>query len=710
MIYQNRPCLAYFSAVVKNVANPNIEIKKLVYIYILHFAESEPDLALLSINAIQKSLSDPNAQVRSMALRVMSGIRVPVISQIVSLAIKKGCADMSPHVRKTAALAIPKCYNLDPGTLPQLLDYISILLGDQQYFVAGSAVSAFLEVCPDRLDLIHKHYRDLVRKLVDMDEWGQLAVIKLMTYYSRKCFARATIEKHSTTADDSGMQQYDKGQEENLDPDLELFLENCKSLLNSRNAAVVVAVARSFMHLAPVRYLGFAVAPLISLLRAPQSIEQLVLYNIVAVCLLRPRSFLPYFSHFLIRAVDAPEVIKLKLELLTLIFPEADNEIQGLVLNELEHFTKAETPELVRESVRAIGRCALSSKATSSRCMNLLLRQASGSDGTLVAEALTVVRHLIQQDPSSHTKTIIRLAKNLDSMTNPDARAGIVWLVGEYSNPEQSQDVAPDVLRILLQSFAEEAEPVKLQIVLLAAKVYLAHLNSANLDESTLTSTADDMQDQEKSINSDHPITVLWNYTLLLARYDVSYDLRDRARLYKALLENTSSIELANLILRAPKPPPHASSPSEVRKGFLLGSASLVVGIDAGLSGLHGYEPLPDWVLPGQEPDAALRNQDDGYTAANPKTGVHLTNTTAGSAKADRPLSSTLTKGRTLDDWLAEDNEKVQFVTEEEEDGSEEEEEEDESEESDSSEEESDEDEEDEEDEKDKLLDRIDGH
>ena len=39
LIYQNKPCLPYFSSVVKNVANPNIEVKKLVYIYLLHYAE-----------------------------------------------------------------------------------------------------------------------------------------------------------------------------------------------------------------------------------------------------------------------------------------------------------------------------------------------------------------------------------------------------------------------------------------------------------------------------------------------------------------------------------------------------------------------------------------------------------------------------------------------------------------------------------------------
>lgn len=194
-MYRSKPCLPFFSSVVKNVASPNIEVKKLVYIYLLHYAESEPDLALLSINTIQKSLSDQNPQIRAMALRVMSGIRVTVISQIVSLAIKKGCGDMSPHVRKAAALAIPKCYRLDPGTLPQLLDYLSILLGDKQYYVVGSAVMAFLEVCPEDIDLIHKHYRALVRKLVDMDEWGQLALIRLMNLYARKSFPPQGIER-----------------------------------------------------------------------------------------------------------------------------------------------------------------------------------------------------------------------------------------------------------------------------------------------------------------------------------------------------------------------------------------------------------------------------------------------------------------------------------------------------------------------------------
>lgn len=292
MIYQNKPCLPYFSSVVKNVANPNIEIKKLVYIYLLHYAESDPDLALLSVNAIQKSLTDQNPQVRALALRTMSGMRVPVISQIVSLAIKRGAGDMSPYVRKAAALAIPKCYNLDPNTLPQLLEYLSTLLGDKQYFVVGPAVQAFLQLCPDRIDLIHKHYRGLVKKLVDMDEWSQLATLRLLLSYSRQCFPQKT--HRVTKVNKKGF--YDDEPDEEvetddvvrvLDPDLELLLKACQSLLQSRSTAVIISVTSCFLYLGTADFLKQAVGPLIGLLHGPPEIEEVALCNIVLVSSLR---------------------------------------------------------------------------------------------------------------------------------------------------------------------------------------------------------------------------------------------------------------------------------------------------------------------------------------------------------------------------------------------------------------------------------------
>lgn len=68
----------------------------------------------------------------------------------------------------------PHPLNLSPPSSPQL--------------VIGSVIMAFEEICPKRYDLIHKHYRKLCNVLVDMDEWGQVAILRLLTRYARTQF------------------------------------------------------------------------------------------------------------------------------------------------------------------------------------------------------------------------------------------------------------------------------------------------------------------------------------------------------------------------------------------------------------------------------------------------------------------------------------------------------------------------------------------
>lgn len=731
MSYRQPPSqtLPFFSHVIKNVASPSLQVKKLVYIYLLQHAEHEPDTALLSINTIQKSLTDTNPQLRALALRVMSSIRVPVISQIVSLGIKRGVGDMSPYVRRAAALAIPKCYKLDPNTEPQLLEYLSTVLGDKQYFVNGAAVASFLELCPDRLDLIHPHYRSLVRKLADMDEWGQLATLRLMMVYARKCFPRRTrkVKKASKSETNSKQTKSTKGfydsesepeeEEEQaadleeivvLDPDLELLLKGCLPLLQSRNAAVVIAVARTYLYLGTPEYLVQAVGPLVSLMRSAGDVQHVALYNIVQVCLTHPEPFVKYYTHFLVRSTDAPHIWRLKLELLTLIFPHAQSRLQSLILAELSHFSHSGSldPALVKESVRAIGRCSQSpatSPQTSARCLKLLLKHIGSADAHLVAESLEVIRHLIQRDPNAHRTTVVRLAKHLDAATSPQARASIIWLVGEFAGIDPENNIAADVLRILVKGFADEAEPAKLQIVLLAAKVYVHHLTANPPPEPKAEETKpsqslmDDFkeeeggfrdehleaagQHEEEQLEKPHIIEALYNHVLLLVRYDTSYDLRDRARVYKALLATPTSTQLASLLLLAPKPVPHIPSPSETRKGYVLGSASLVVGDEGGVGGLRGYEDLPKWVKEGHEPDPALRDETTSsststYEAARTMSAADRLDAAAGSSSRMTPDSILSPRGpngmgtdtgivvgsgpkakeKTLDDWLAEES------------------------------------------------------
>ena len=55
-------------------------------------------------------------------------------------------------------------------------------------------VMAFETVCPERIDLIHKNYRKLCNLLVDVDEWGQVMILHMLTRYARTQFLNPNTE------------------------------------------------------------------------------------------------------------------------------------------------------------------------------------------------------------------------------------------------------------------------------------------------------------------------------------------------------------------------------------------------------------------------------------------------------------------------------------------------------------------------------------
>ncbi len=56
MIAKGKDASDLFPAVVKNVVSKNMEVKKLVYVYLMRYAEEQQDLALLSIATFQRGL------------------------------------------------------------------------------------------------------------------------------------------------------------------------------------------------------------------------------------------------------------------------------------------------------------------------------------------------------------------------------------------------------------------------------------------------------------------------------------------------------------------------------------------------------------------------------------------------------------------------------------------------------------------------------
>ncbi|XP_053768559.1 AP-3 complex subunit beta-2 isoform X4 [Desmodus rotundus] len=569
-----------------------LEVKKLVYVYLVRYAEEQQDLALLSISTFQRGLKDPNQLIRASALRVLSSIRVPIIVPIMMLAIKEAASDMSPYVRKTAAHAIPKLYSLDPDQKDQLIEVIEKLLADKTTLVAGSVVMAFEEVCPERIDLIHKNYRKLCNLLIDVEEWGQVVIISMLTRYARTQFLSPTqneslLEENPEKAFYGSEEDEAKGpgSEEAaasalparkpyvMDPDHRLLLRNTKPLLQSRSAAVVMAVAQLYFHLAPKAEVGVIAKALVRLLRSHSEVQYVVLQNVATMSIKRRGMFEPYLKSFYIRSTDPTQIKILKLEVLTNLANETNIPT---VLREFQTYIRSMDKDFVAATIQAIGRCATNIGRVRDTCLNGLVQLLSNRDELVVAESVVVIKKLLQMQPAQHGEIIKHLAKLTDNIQVPMARASILWLIGEYC--EHVPKIAPDVLRKMAKSFTTEEDIVKLQVINLAAKLYLTNSKQTKL---------------------------LTQYVLSLAKYDQNYDIRDRARFTRQLIvpseQGGALSRHAKKLFLAPKPAPVLESSFKDRDHFQLGSLSHLLNAKA-----TGYQELPDW--PEEAPDPSVRN------------------------------------------------------------------------------------------------------
>ncbi|XP_058008909.1 beta-adaptin-like protein C [Hevea brasiliensis] len=68
-----------FTDVVNCMQTEILELKTLVYLYLINYAKSQPDLAILAVNTFAKDSRDPNPLIRALAVRTMGCIRVDKI-------------------------------------------------------------------------------------------------------------------------------------------------------------------------------------------------------------------------------------------------------------------------------------------------------------------------------------------------------------------------------------------------------------------------------------------------------------------------------------------------------------------------------------------------------------------------------------------------------------------------------------------------------
>ena len=153
----------------------------------------------------------------------------------------------------------------------------------------------------------------------------------------------------------------------------------------------------------------------------------------------------------------------------------------------------------MRASVRAIGRCALKVESMVDKCISVLLTLLQSKVAYVVQEAVVVIRDIFRMYPGKYTSVIVPLCAVMDLLDEPEAKASMMWVVGEYADVI---DNAAELLDAFLDSFHDETPEVQVELLTAIVKLFLKQpakgqeLVTAVLTMSTEESTNADVRDR----------------------------------------------------------------------------------------------------------------------------------------------------------------------------------------------------------------------
>ncbi|ELK01779.1 AP-2 complex subunit beta [Pteropus alecto] len=441
-----------FPDVVNCMQTDNLELKKLVYLYLMNYAKSQPDMAIMAVNSFVKDCEDPNPLIRALAVRTMGCIRVDKITEYLCEPLRKCLKDEDPYVRKTAAVCVAKLHDINAQMVEDqgFLDSLRDLIADSNPMVVANAVAALSEISESHpnsnlLDLNPQNINKLLTALNECTEWGQIFILDCLSNYNPK--------------DDREAQS---------------ICERVTPRLSHANSAVVlsaVKVLMKFLELLPKdsdyynMLLKKLAPPLVTLLSGEPEVQYVALRNINLIVQKRPEILKQEIKVFFVKYNDP---IYVKLEKLDIMIRLASQANIAQVLAELKEYATEVDVDFVRKAVRAIGRCAI--KQSAERCVSTLLDLIQTKVNYVVQEAIVVIRDIFRKYPNKYESIIATLCENLDSLDEPDARAAMIWIVGEYA---ERIDNADELLESFLEGFHDESTQVQLTLLTAIVKLFL---------------------------------------------------------------------------------------------------------------------------------------------------------------------------------------------------------------------------------------------
>ncbi|KAF2862255.1 Adaptor protein complex beta subunit [Piedraia hortae CBS 480.64] len=501
-----------FPDVLKNIATPDLDQKKLVYLYLMNYAKSHPDLCILAVNTFVQDSEDPNPLVRALAIRTMGCIRVDKMVDYIGEPLRKTLKDESPYVRKTAALCVAKLFDLNPTLCIEdgFLEMLQEMIGDSNPMVVANSVQALAEIndaAPETNALVvtPPTLKKLLLALNECTEWGRITILTTLADY----------------------QSQDPKESEHI-------CERVSPQFQHVNPAVVLAAVKVvFLHMQHIgssqlraTYLKKMSPPLVTLVSSQPEVQYVALRNIDLLLQKQPDILEKEIRVFFCKYNDPPYLKGTKLEIMVRI---ANSSNVDQLLAELKEYAMEVDMDFVRKAIRAIGQVAIKIEECAEKAVNVLLELINTKVGYVVQEVIVVIKDIFRRY-SGYEGIIPTLCQCIDDLDEPNARGSLIWIVGEYAEKISN---AGEILASFVDGFNEEFTQTQLQILTAVVKLFLKKPDqSQGLVQKVL---------QAATAENDNP------------------DIRDRAYVYWRLL--SADPQVAKNVILATRPQINSTIP-----------------------------------------------------------------------------------------------------------------------------------------------------
>lgn len=430
----------------------DLEVKKIVYLYLLNYGMAKAESLHQCIPRFLADASNTDPVIRALALRTMSYLLTPSMAKAILDPIRKSMFDKNPNVRKTAAMCVAKLYRFDQelGEKTGFVENLYTMLSDENPSVQTNAAASLIDISEHnkamRLVLSFKLANKLAMDMDRFTEWGQVYVLQLLLF----CTPQTTQESL-------------------------LLADFVVTRLSHPSPSVVFTAVNVLLFL--MNYIASAERreaicevisdSLVQKLSVSPEILFVALRNIQLYVQRRPQ-LLRHHVHTFFCSFRDPSYIKLiKLDIMYRLAHEQNAQD---VLEELQNYASEVDIEFARRAINAIGRLALKLESIADLCVEALLDIIECRVNYAIQEAIVVIKDILRQYPSRYEYIIPLLCQYVDSLDEPQAKVAMIWIVGEYGDRiDQSEEIMED----FLFTFLEESTQIQLALLTATVKFFL---------------------------------------------------------------------------------------------------------------------------------------------------------------------------------------------------------------------------------------------